>query len=135
MGDILVNIDVDDLARAEAFYTNAFGLRPGRRFGKDGVELIGFAAPIYLLVKPGGTAATKSSPSASRLSRHWTPVHLDFVVEDVEAGVARAPAAGATVEAPVRSSRLGRAGGDGRSVRPRLLSDRVRSRGYDEIAT
>ena len=36
MGDILVNIDVDDLARAEAFYTNAFGLRPGRRFGKDG---------------------------------------------------------------------------------------------------
>ena len=31
----LVNVDVDDLERATRFYTGAFGLRPGRRFGAD----------------------------------------------------------------------------------------------------
>ena len=36
MSDLLVNIDVDDLAKAEVFYTRAFGLKVGRRFGADG---------------------------------------------------------------------------------------------------
>ena len=30
--------------------------------------------------------------------RHWTPVHVDFVVNDIEHAVARAMAAGATRE-------------------------------------
>ena len=135
MGDILVNIDVDDLARAEAFYTNAFGLRPGRRFGKDGVELIGFAAPIYLLVKAGGTVATKSTHQRRDYARHWTPVHLDIVVEDVEAGVARAQAAGATVEAPVRSSNWGKLAVMADPFGHGFCLIEFVGRGYDEIAT
>lgn len=51
MTRVLINIDVDDLARAEAFYTAAFGLRAGRRFGAGGVELLGAETPLYLLVK------------------------------------------------------------------------------------
>lgn len=31
--DVLINIDVDDLAKAVDFYGKAFGLRIGRRFG------------------------------------------------------------------------------------------------------
>jgi catechol 2,3-dioxygenase-like lactoylglutathione lyase family enzyme len=38
--DLLVNIDVDDLAKAIAFYEKALGLRVGRRF-EFGVELKG----------------------------------------------------------------------------------------------
>jgi len=30
---VLINVDVPDLERAIAFYTNAFGLAVGRRFG------------------------------------------------------------------------------------------------------
>jgi len=41
VADILVNIDVDDLERAVHFYTEAFGLRVGRRLGPSGVELLG----------------------------------------------------------------------------------------------
>ncbi len=37
--DLLVNIDVPDLARAVAFYTEAFGLSVTRRFGADGADL------------------------------------------------------------------------------------------------
>ena len=92
MTDLLVNIDVDDLAKAEAFYTRAFGLRPGRRFGDGGVEMLGLAAPIYLLVKAAGSSAAPTTPQRRDYARHWTPVHLDFVVDDIEAAVARAEA-------------------------------------------
>jgi len=36
--DLLVNIDVDDLSKAVAFYRKAARLRVGRRFGSLGVE-------------------------------------------------------------------------------------------------
>src|SRR5262245_21785525 len=51
---LLVNIDVDDLQKGATFYCDALGLRIGRRF--DGwLELVGAAAPIYLLPKPSGS--------------------------------------------------------------------------------
>src|SRR5262245_5908181 len=54
---LLVNIDVDDLARAEEFYCAALPLRVGRRFGQSAVELLGASSPVYLLAKAAGTAA------------------------------------------------------------------------------
>jgi predicted enzyme related to lactoylglutathione lyase len=132
MASLLVNIDVDDLDRAVAFYTAALGLSVGRRFGRDAVELIGSSAPIYLLGKPAGSIGAGSDER--RYSRHWTPVHLDFVVDDVTTAVARATAAGATLEAPVRSSSWGYLA---------LMADpfghgfclvQFVGRGYDEIA-
>lgn len=36
---LLINIDVDDLERAVAFYTRAFDLRVGRRFGTFAAEI------------------------------------------------------------------------------------------------
>ena len=42
---ILLNIDVPDAAQATTFYTAAFGLTVGRRFGTDFVELLGWPAP------------------------------------------------------------------------------------------
>jgi lactoylglutathione lyase len=38
--DYLVNIDVDDLPKATAFYEAALGLSVGRRFG-DGAQFLG----------------------------------------------------------------------------------------------
>jgi predicted enzyme related to lactoylglutathione lyase len=97
--DLLINIDVDDLDAAARFYVDAFGLRAGRRF-EGAVELLGAAAPIYLLHKAAGTRANSASPQLRDYARHWTPVHLDFVVADIDAAVARAVAAGATLESP-----------------------------------
>ena len=36
---ILINIDVEDLGRAVAFYTKLLGMKVGRRFGAFGIEL------------------------------------------------------------------------------------------------
>jgi len=133
--DILVNIDVDDLDRAVEFYTAAFDIRVARRLGSGVVELLGGSAPIYLLAKEAGTAATPTSLQIREYERHWTPVHLDVVVADIDEGVRRATAAGATLEKPIQSSRWGKLA---------LMADpfghgfclvQFAGRGYDEIAT
>ena len=105
---VLVNIDVDDLERATTFYCAAFGLRVGRRFGASGVELRGASSAIYLLVKPEGSLPSPYTGQRRSYARHWSPIHLDFVVPDADAAVARAVAAGATLEQPVETSDWGR---------------------------
>jgi len=106
--NLLVNVDVDDLAQAVAFYTSAFDLHVGRRFGDAGVELLGGSAPIYLLAKRGGSSPSKATSDRRTYARHWTPVHVDFVVDDIDAAVDRAVAAGAVLEEPVGTQLWGR---------------------------
>jgi predicted enzyme related to lactoylglutathione lyase len=96
--DILINIDVPDLERGIDFYTRALGLTHTRTLDDDVAELRGATARIYLLRKPAGSVAVTSPPAARDFSRHWTPVHFDLVVADVDAAAERARAAGATPE-------------------------------------
>lgn len=131
---LLVNIDVDDLARAEAFYVRAFGLEAGRRFGDDGVELLGASSPIYLLRKAAGSAACDATNQIRDYRRHWTPVHLDFVVTDLAAALARARAAGALLEGDVRTAIWGRIATLADPFGHGLCLIEFLNRGYDEIA-
>ena len=103
---VLINIDVPDAEIGVRFYVAAFGLEIGRRFGSDFVELLGWEAPVYLLTKKAGTVG--AGGDLRRYERHWTPFHLDIVVDDVDAAVARAVDAGATLEAPARDTPYGR---------------------------
>ena len=96
--DVLVNLDVDDLEKAVRFYSSAFGLKVGRRFAAFGVEMLGGSVPIYLLVKSPGTPASAATPQLRNYQRHWTPVHLDFVVDEIEPAVDKAVSAGARLE-------------------------------------
>lgn len=131
--NLLVNIDVDDLEKATRFYCEALGLRVGRRF--DGwIELVGSSAPIYLLPKDSGTPVSPAAQQKRHYGRHWTPVHLDFVVTGIEAAVERAVRAGARLERDVTTHAYGRLA---------LLADpfgngfcliEFLGRGYDEIA-
>ncbi len=52
---LLLNIDVPDVKTGVRFYTSAFGLTVGRRFGTDFVELLGWPVTVYLLAKAAGT--------------------------------------------------------------------------------
>lgn len=104
----LINIDVDDLPRAIDFYTQAFGLAEGRRLWVDGTELLGGPAPIYLLANAPGTQPAASSPQLRNYARHWTPVHLDIVVDNIDVAVERAVEAGAKLEQPVQSNTWGK---------------------------
>ena len=107
--EIRICIDVDDLDRAIHFYTRGFGLRLGRRLGPDWAELLGAGAPIDLLLEPGGSRAASNGQDHRRdYRRHWTPVHLDFVVSDLDARVADLVLLGARLERGVQQRRWGR---------------------------
>lgn len=133
MAKLLINIDVDDLERAIAFYTRAFGLRVGRRFGADGVELLGAEAPLYLLTKPPGSVATPTAAATRNYRRHWTPVHLDFVVADVDAAVRVALDAGAHQEGDLRTHAWGRIAQFSDPFGHGFCLLEFRGRGYDEL--
>ena len=132
---MLANIDVDDLDRAETFYVQALGLAVGRRFGNGGVELLGASSPIYLLRKEAGSAAGATTPAIRDYRRHWTPVHLDFVVPDLDAALARAREAGAMLEGEVRTASWGRIAVLADPFGHGLCLIEFLNRGYDEIAT
>jgi len=86
---------------------------------------------LYLLQKPGGSIGAGSD--RRRYDRHWTPVHVDLVVDDIEAAFHRAVAAGARAETDIRVATYGKIA---------VLSDpfghgfcliEFLGRGYDEI--
>lgn len=131
---LLVNIDVNDLGAATSFYCRAFGLTIGRRFGADAVELLGASSAIYLLAKAEGTSPSAFTSQTRSYDRHWSPVHLDFVVAEIEPALQKALEAGAKLEQPVKTSSWGRLA---------LMSDpfghgfclvQFVGKGYDEIA-
>ncbi len=135
MARLIVNVDVDDLEAATRFYTAALELQVGRRFGGEGVELVGAEVPIYLLVKAAGTPPYEGAVAPRHYGRHWTPVHLDLSVDDIEAAVARAVVAGAKVEEPIAQHAYGKLA---------VLADpfghgfcflQLEGSGYDAIAT
>src|SRR5687767_10345125 len=81
---LYVCIDVDDVERGIEFYARGLGLELGRRFDENWVELKGGPVPIDLLGRAKGAAINQNPGAPSRdYRRHWTPVHLDFVVEDL----------------------------------------------------
>jgi predicted enzyme related to lactoylglutathione lyase len=92
---LILNIDVPDLEPAIRFYTRALGLTHSRTLDDDTAELTGASATVYLLRKSAGTPAVKTPPIDRDYARHWTPVHFDLVVPDVDVAAGRALAAGA----------------------------------------
>lgn len=130
--DLLVNIDVPDLARAEAFYTGAFGLTVSRRFGDGGLELSGLPVKLYLLEKAEGSLG--AGEDLRRYRRHWTPVHLDVVVDDLETALVTALGAGAMVDAEPRTHLWGKIAVLADPFGNGLCLIEFLNRGYDEIA-
>lgn len=134
MARLLINIDVPALNPAVEFYTQAFDLRVGRRLAGSIVELLGAEAPIYLLAKEARSAPSPTVGRSRDYERHWTPVHLDFVVTDLDAALERAVRAGARPEAEISTHEWGRfvplADPFGHGVCLVELSER----GYDAIA-
>jgi predicted enzyme related to lactoylglutathione lyase len=126
-------IDVDDLEKAVAFYTGALGLTVARRLGDKWAELLGATSPLDLLAVPAGSAASSGTAQERDYHRHWTPVHLDFVVKDLDAAVAQAVAAGAALERDVQDRPWGRMANLADPFGHGLCLLEFKGRGYDEL--
>ena len=130
---IRICVDVSDMERAIAFYRDGLGLTPGWRLRDNWAEMLGADAPIDLLKEAAGTAPSPNSKAVRSYDRHWTPVHLDFVVEDLDKAVERARTAGATLDREIKARPYGRIA---------VLADpfgngfcllEMKGRGYDEM--
>jgi predicted enzyme related to lactoylglutathione lyase len=98
MVSVSVSIDVPDLADGIRFYGSAFGFSKVSEPVPGVVVLRAGATEICLLEKRAGTRASSHGSETRRYERHWTPVHLDLHVDDLEAALAKALDAGATRE-------------------------------------
>jgi predicted enzyme related to lactoylglutathione lyase len=107
--EALINIDVPDLAAAIEFYQRATELKLSRLLFEGTVaELAGTSTRILLLQKETGSSPVPDTSLSRDYRRHWTPVHLDFVVPDVEAATEKALRAGAKLEGPIQRFIWGR---------------------------
>ena len=91
-------VEVEDTEAGVAFYTAALGLSVRRRLTPRWVELAGASIPIFILGNRAVTFNAGAVEIAREFARHWTPVHLDFVTDELDASVRRAREAGAIVE-------------------------------------
>jgi len=126
-------IDVPDLEKGIAFYTQVFGLTLGRRLGRGWAELLGALAAIDLLAEPAGSASSPGSSAARDYKRHWTPVHVDWPVPDLDAAVRRAQAAGAVLDRDVQTRKYGRLANLADPFGNGFCFLEMRGRGYDEL--
>ena len=133
MAELRLCIDVDGLQRAVDFYTQALGLRVGRRRGDSWAELLGASVPIDLLAQAAGTAPLPGKGAVREYTRHWTPVHFDVVVPELEAAMARARSAGATLEREVQNRVWGRMANLADPFGHGFCLVELRGKGYDEV--
>jgi predicted enzyme related to lactoylglutathione lyase len=93
-----VSIDVPKLEEGLRFYRDALGLTEIARPIPTYVVLKCGNSEIGIMEKPSGSKPAKGSDETRRYERHWTPVHIDFQVDDYEAVLARVLKAGGMCE-------------------------------------
>ena len=108
MIEVHAYIDVADLERGIAFYCGGLGLSLERRLSPSWVELDGANLPVFLLGNRSPAADLGGTQIQRDFARHWTPVHLDFIVPDLDAAVARLTGLGATLDRSVQQREYGR---------------------------
>jgi predicted enzyme related to lactoylglutathione lyase len=105
---VSINIDVEDLEKGVSFYSAGLGLMAVRRLGDFAVEMTGAEVPVFLLQKAPATPAFTGATVGREYARHWTPVHLDFLVEEIDGAFGRAVSAGARAESAIETYPWGR---------------------------
>ncbi|MFO1123858.1 MAG: VOC family protein [Methylocystis sp.] len=93
-----VSIDVPRLEDGLRFYRDALGMAEVARPVPTYVLLKCGDSQIGLIEKSAGSKPAQGTDDVRRYERHWTPIHIDFHVDDFEAFLAKAVNAGAKCE-------------------------------------
>lgn len=97
MATVSICIDVSDLKTATTFYCEALGCSLEKAQETHNTLSLD-SITIHLSLKEAGSPATRTGSSLRSFDRHWTPVHLDFDVQDVDATAAEVERLGGTIE-------------------------------------
>jgi len=101
-------IEVADLERGITFSCDALGLTLKRRLSPNWVELEGANVPIFLLGNRPSLADLGGKKVPRSYERHWTPVHLDFIVSDLDQALSRVRECGAALDREIEVREWGR---------------------------
>ena len=97
MTTVKICLDVADLDEAGAFYCQALGCTEVGRNPRN-VRVTAGGIEIYLMLRPEGSMPFLAATEGRSFARHWTPVHLDFSVEDVGRSTSEITRLGGIVE-------------------------------------
>jgi predicted enzyme related to lactoylglutathione lyase len=101
MARVSICIDVPDLSAATAFYCEVLGCSVDKQQASHSTLSAG-GVTMHLMLNEAGTAATGDGTCYRTYERHWTPVHLDFDVDDLDAAMAVVQRSSGTVESVQR---------------------------------
>jgi predicted enzyme related to lactoylglutathione lyase len=90
-------IDVDDVDRAVEFYGRGLGLEIPQHEKEWAKAILGEQVFWIMKIDPGPSGVISRD-----YQRHWTPIHLDFHVNDIDAAVKRALAAGGKLDREIQ---------------------------------
>jgi predicted enzyme related to lactoylglutathione lyase len=93
---VSVSIDVSNIAIATDFYLQALGCVFKTKYSESWAVVSIAGVDIHFLERDAGTIA--GGEQKRHYERHWTPVHLDFGVENVEPVLALVKEFGGSVE-------------------------------------
>jgi predicted enzyme related to lactoylglutathione lyase len=98
-----VSIDVPNLENGIRFYGRVFGFVETARPFPTMAVLDANNVTVCLHEKAGGTKSSPGGAEVRRYERHWTPVHLDLHVPDLDAVLTKVRAEGGAVESEFRT--------------------------------
>ena len=92
-----INVDVPDLIEGQRFYEKGLGLTYVGTPEEGICQLSMGEASLYLLEKQANSRFAQGTATRD-YSRHWTPVHIDIEVPNLQRAVDRALEYGARLE-------------------------------------
>ncbi|MBK9033157.1 MAG: VOC family protein [Myxococcales bacterium] len=98
-----VSIDVPDLAAGLRFYQAVFGLTETARPFPTMAILDGNNVTVCIHQKTAGSRSSSTGDDVRRYDRHWTPVHLDLHVADLDTVLDQVRAEGGAIEHEFRT--------------------------------
>jgi predicted enzyme related to lactoylglutathione lyase len=98
-----VSIDIPDLELGLHFYREVFGFIESARPFPTMAILDANNLTVCMHEKAAGTRSSTVGADVRRYERHWTPVHLDLHVRDLDAVLTKVRAEGGTVESEFRT--------------------------------
>lgn len=80
---VSICIDVPDIEKATKFYTEVVGCKVKMQ-KENSTEMSVDNSTIYLIEREENSNPLIGDSDSRRYTRHWTPVHLDFHVTDID---------------------------------------------------